>query len=94
MVNAFFMDVEIVRCPTVRKKDGLAAGSINLLLNDNERKLAPLFYEVLNSKNSLQKIRDILEASGFNVDYIEERDGRRFGAVHIGKVRLIDNVQS
>ncbi len=94
MVNAFFMDVEIVRCPTVRKKDGLAASSRNLLLNDNERKLAPLFYEVLNSKNSLQKIRDILEASGFNVDYIEEWDGRRFGAVHMGEVRLIDNVRS
>jgi hypothetical protein len=26
------------------------------------------------------------------VDYIEEIDGRRFGAVQVGDVRLIDNV--
>jgi pantoate--beta-alanine ligase len=33
-----------------------------------------------------------LEAAGFRVDYVEDRDGRRFGAVRLGDVRLIDNV--
>jgi len=33
-----------------------------------------------------------LAAAGFAVDYIEDRDGRRFGAVRLGLTRLIDNV--
>jgi pantothenate synthetase len=35
-----------------------------------------------------------LEATGFAVDYVEHRAGRVLGAVRLGKVRLIDNVQS
>jgi pantothenate synthetase len=28
---------------------------------------------------------------GFRIDYIEEINGRRYGAVYLGEVRLIDN---
>ena len=41
----------------------------------------------------LKKVQSIIEEEGFKVDYIEEFDGRRFGAVHLGTVRLIDNVK-
>ena len=34
----------------------------------------------------------MLEADGFGVDYVEDVDGRRLGAVRLGQVRLIDNV--
>ena len=33
-----------------------------------------------------------LRGAGFLVDYVEDRDGRRLGAVRLGGVRLIDNV--
>ena len=33
-----------------------------------------------------------LRDDGFAVDYVEDRDGRRLGAVRLGDVRLIDNV--
>jgi pantoate--beta-alanine ligase len=33
-----------------------------------------------------------LQALGFAIDYVEDRDGRRLGAVRLGEVRLIDNV--
>jgi pantoate--beta-alanine ligase len=33
-----------------------------------------------------------LQRAGFVVDYVEDRDGRRLGAVRLGDVRLIDNV--
>ena len=35
---------------------------------------------------------EVLREQGFAVDYVEDRDGRRLGAVHLGDVRLIDNV--
>ena len=37
-------------------------------------------------------ITDELERIQFHVEYIEDHSGRRFGAVRLGKVRLIDNV--
>ncbi|MEG8947511.1 pantoate--beta-alanine ligase [Rosettibacter firmus] len=93
MCKAFFMDIEIVPCPIVRDEDGLALSSRNLLLTDEERKIAVNFPELLKSKKSANQIKEELEKLGFKVDYIEDIEGRRFGAVHIGKVRLIDNVE-
>jgi pantoate--beta-alanine ligase len=34
-----------------------------------------------------------LQKLGFEIDYIQETMGRRFAAVRIGNVRLIDNVE-
>ena len=34
----------------------------------------------------------MLEAEGFDVDYVEDHDARRLAAVRLGGVRLIDNV--
>jgi pantothenate synthetase len=35
-----------------------------------------------------------LQGTGFDVDYVERRGGRVLGAVRVGKVRLIDNVEA
>ncbi len=93
MVEAFFMDIEIVACPTVREEDGLALSSRNLRLNSDERKKAPLLYKLLKSKRSDEEVKAELEKYGFKVDYIVSLNGRRFGAAYLGKVRLIDNVE-
>lgn len=93
MCKAFFMNIEIIPCPVVRDEDGLALSSRNLLLTTEERKLAAKFPELLKSKKAPEEIKTELESLGFKVDYVEELEGRRFGAVHIGKVRLIDNVE-
>ena len=93
MCEAFFLQTVIVMCPTVRDTDGLALSSRNMLLNQDQRKRAALFPALLGSKKSAASIRRELEEAGFRVDYINERDGRRFGAVYIGNVRLIDNIK-
>lgn len=93
MAQAFFMDIEIVPCPTVRDGDGLALSSRNIKLNSIEREKASLFHKILKSKLNCQSIAKELEANGFKVDYIEEHDGRKFGAVKLGDVRLIDNAK-
>jgi pantoate--beta-alanine ligase len=93
MVEAFFMDVEIVPCPIVREENGLAMSSRNLRLTEVERTKAALFPALLLNSDTAEEAAEKLNKEGFKVDYVEEYNGRRFGAVHIGNVRLIDNVK-
>jgi pantoate--beta-alanine ligase len=92
MGAAFFLPTEIIGCPTVREPDGLALSSRNARLSPAERALAPQFHAALVSAPTAAAARSKLEAAGFVVDYVEDRDGRRLGAVRLGLTRLIDNV--
>jgi pantoate--beta-alanine ligase len=96
MCEAFFLDVEIVPCATVREPDGLALSSRNTLLDAAGRALAPAFPRLLRSPDDDAVVARRLEQAGFVVDYVETREGRRFGAVVVRgaerEVRLIDNV--
>jgi pantoate--beta-alanine ligase len=96
MAEAFFLDTEIVPCATVREHDGLALSSRNALLDDAGRRLAPRFAELLRLPLGDAEVGRRLAQAGFDVDYVESRDGRRFGAVVVHgaerDVRLIDNV--
>ena len=96
MCAAFFMNVEIVGCDTIREADGLAMSSRNKLLDDRARLRAPQLYQVLRSAVDDYAARERLVQLGFSVDYVETVNGRRFGAVvmTVGEhtVRLIDNV--
>jgi pantoate--beta-alanine ligase len=93
LADAFFLMTEIVACPTIREADGLAMSSRNQRLTAENRERAPLFHRVLSSQTALDEKRRILESNGFVVEYLEELEGRRFGAVRLGEVRLIDNVE-
>jgi len=97
MCEAFFMDVVIVPCATVREPDGLALSSRNMLLDAAGRARAPEFARLLRSPEADDVVARRLEAAGFGVDYVETRGDRRFGAVLVqggGRVvRLIDNVR-
>jgi pantoate--beta-alanine ligase len=92
MSRAFFLPTAIVACPTVREPDGLAYSSRNNRLSQADRRRAPMLYRALSSAASAQAAANDLRDSGFIVDYVEDRDGRRLGAVRLGAVRLIDNV--
>ncbi len=96
MTEAFFLDVDIVPCATVREADGLALSSRNALLTAASRALAPRLHELLGSSQTDQAVANQLEALGFDVDYVISRFNRRFAAASVaglhGPVRLIDNV--
>jgi pantoate--beta-alanine ligase len=93
MVRAFFLPYEIIPVATVRERDGLALSSRNTRLTAGEREKAPLIYKTLVSARSAKEAQDTFEQQGWKVDYVKDLEGRRFAAVHVGDVRLIDNVQ-
>jgi pantoate--beta-alanine ligase len=91
MAAAFFMDVEIKVCPTIRESSGLAYSSRNNRLNAHQRQLAEQFARIFHQKKPLEQIKMELTELGIGVDYIEKHNGRNFAAVIIDDIRLIDN---
>ena len=92
LAEAFFLPTAIVACATAREPDGLALSSRNRRLSPGDRARAAAFPRALRSAPCPDAARHALEAAGFVVDYVEDHDGRRLGAVRLGGVRLIDNV--
>lgn len=93
MVAAFLLPVEIVPCPTVRDPDGLALSSRNVRLSPLGRARAAAFPRALQSSPDAAAAAAKLKGKGFEVDYIEDVEGVRIGAVRLEGVRLIDNVK-
>jgi pantoate--beta-alanine ligase len=93
MVRALLLPVEIVPCPTEREVDGLAQSSRNRRLSHAARVRAAQFPAILRAAGNAPAAVAALDAAGFAVDYVEDREGVRLGAVRIENVRLIDNVR-
>jgi pantoate--beta-alanine ligase len=92
MVDALFVDTEVVGCPIVREADGLAMSSRNVRLDAESRRRASQFAAILRAGGAPEEVRARLEAGGFDLDYLQRQDGRLLAAVRIGGIRLIDNV--
>lgn len=93
MVEEFYLPIQIVPVKTVRENDGLAMSSRNLNLTPVHRELAPMLFQNISSHEKDEVVIRNLEKAGFQVDYVETRNGRRYAAAKLGNVRLIDNVQ-
>jgi pantoate--beta-alanine ligase len=93
MASAFFLPVEIVECETERDADGLAMSSRNRRLSSMARARAADFPKILSAAGDPHEAKRALAAAGFDVDYVEDRDGMRLGAVRLEGVRLLDNVR-
>ncbi len=67
LVKDLNLDLDIVVCPIVREKDGLAMSSRNDYLSENERKEAICLYEAWNLGKNL------IEAGARNVEKIKQK---------------------
>jgi len=90
MVEDLDLDIEIIDCPTVRGKDGLALSSRNKLLEPKQRENAVVLYEqlkqaekaILSGERVPRKIKDVavkaLKDNPFiqKIDYFDIRDAK------------------
>lgn len=94
MVNDLNIPLQVVVCPIVREKDGLAMSSRNQYLNPEERKSATCLYEALKIAKAMigrgvkdackikTEIRNIIESNLLaRVDYIEIVDAENLEPV-------------
>lgn len=91
MTKAFFIPTKIIGCPTIRESDNLPYSSRNSRLNKKARSKATEFAKIIREKCDIEAIKSSLKKHGIDVDYLEDLDDRRFAAVIIDKIRLIDN---
>jgi pantoate--beta-alanine ligase len=91
MVRDLAMPVEIVAVPTVRAPDGLAMSSRNAYLTPEERRQAPLLYQVLQETRQAlvegeknypaleERGKQVLKATGFRPEYFSIRRSQDLG---------------
>ena len=91
MVAAFFMEIDIKSCATVREETGLPFSSRNNRLNKEQRQLADQFARLFHQAIPQEQLIAMLNDIDVVVEYVEEYEGRRFIAVRVGDIRLIDN---
>jgi pantoate--beta-alanine ligase len=92
MVRDLNLELDVRVVPTVRDADGLALSSRNALLSAGDRERAAVLPRALATRDP-DEARRLLD--GLDVDYVEVAPFDPpvlAAAVHIGGVRLIDNV--
>jgi pantoate--beta-alanine ligase len=95
LIRDLALEVELRVVPTVREPDGLALSSRNVLLSADERERALVLPRALATRDREAALALLASSNRVDVDYVEVVDFDPpilAGAVHVGSIRLIDNV--
>ncbi|MBN1160540.1 MAG: pantoate--beta-alanine ligase [Dehalococcoidales bacterium] len=102
MVKDLNMNLEVVTCPTVREKDGLAMSSRNTYLNGEQRKAAAVLYRALMLAQELVfrgekdagairlEMKELIEKEPqANIEYISIADNETLKEIHHIKLPVL-----
>lgn len=73
MTKSYNMPVEIIACPIVREKSGLAMSSRNMLLTDEQRTIAAHIYAVLDEGKQFMPNTPVAELKECSIAAIERK---------------------
>ncbi|MBI5200842.1 MAG: pantoate--beta-alanine ligase [Elusimicrobia bacterium] len=108
MTRDLDLGIDVVPCPTVRERDGLALSSRNVYLSPQERSAAPKFHQGLDAgaaeaKKSRAKPKDVLAAArkvvaripGVSIDYLRLVDADSLADAERlrGRLRLLGAIR-
>jgi pantoate--beta-alanine ligase len=88
LVEQLNLSVEIVTCPIVREKDGLAMSSRNLLLSEKQRKQAALIPETLFTAAKKSKKTNVKELQEWVIKRINKNPELR-----VEYFEIVDNIE-
>ena len=83
--------IPLINFMIIREPSGLAYSSRNSRLSLDGRKQAEAFAHIFHQATSCEEAMHLLKKINIKLDYIEEHEHRRFAAVFIENIRLIDN---
>lgn len=107
MIRDLNLSIEIIGCPIIRDKDGLALSSRNAYLSPEEREKALTISQMLKNIESEKNIENALKLlhPDISLEYLEVLDAKTLEpvdtlgnntlvavAAKVGNVRLIDNI--
>jgi pantoate--beta-alanine ligase len=93
MAQEFFLNTEIIGCPTIRESSGLPFSSRNARLTYQDKILAARATKIIHRTHAsnLNEIKRILNTMNIEIDYLDVYNKRVLSAIKIGNIRLIDN---
>jgi pantoate--beta-alanine ligase len=96
MVADLNMNLEVIVCPTIREKDGLAMSSRNTYLTDSERLSAPVLYRSLCMARDMfaKGERDAGIIRKAMADLISQEPAAKINYVSIADMQTLDEVDT
>lgn len=92
MVESYAIPTQVIPCPTIRDPQGVAYSSRNARLSPNGYEQLVAFAKLLASGASPDTIQETAATQSMAIEYCEDYKQRRFAAIQIEGVRLIDNI--
>ena len=91
MAQSFFIKTDIISCPIIRDDHGVALSSRNHRLSKHGYQQLKLFRRLFTATSDASQLTSMLKEHNIIIEYIEDVQSRRFAALRIEGIRLIDN---